>query len=87
MSVFAYLYVVCNRCAWCLQRPKEGIRFVTRVTNGCELPCGCWELNPGLQEEEPVLLTTEPSLQALTCILVGILFACFVFFFFLIYYM
>ena len=24
--------------------------------------CGCWELNPGPLEEQPVLLTTEPSL-------------------------
>ena len=31
-----------------------------RVTDSCELLCGCWELNPGLLEE---LLTTEPSLQ------------------------
>ena len=27
----------------------------------CELPCGCWELNPGPLEEEPVLLIPEPS--------------------------
>jgi hypothetical protein len=33
------------------------------VTNSCKLPCGCWELNPGPLEEQPVLLTTEPSLQ------------------------
>jgi hypothetical protein len=26
-------------------------------------PCGCWELNSGLLEEQPVLLITEPSLQ------------------------
>ena len=29
-----------------------------------ELPCGCWELNLGPLEEQPVLLTTEPSLQS-----------------------
>jgi hypothetical protein len=33
------------------------------ITNGCEPPCGCWELNSGPQEEQLVLLTTEPSLQ------------------------
>ena len=32
------------------------------VTDSCELPCGCWEVNPGPLEEQPVLLTTEPSL-------------------------
>jgi hypothetical protein len=31
----------------------------------CEPPCGCWELNSGRLEEQPVLLTTEPSLQLL----------------------
>jgi hypothetical protein len=35
------------------------------VTDSCELPCGCWELNPCLLEEQPVLLITEPSLQPL----------------------
>jgi hypothetical protein len=33
------------------------------VTDGCELPCGCWELKSPLQEQ-PVLLTTEPSPQS-----------------------
>ena len=46
---------------WC-----EGIRSSgTGVTYSCELPCGCWELNLGLLEEEPVLLTAEPSRQPL----------------------
>jgi hypothetical protein len=30
-----------------------------RVTDGCELPHGCWDLNPGSLEEQ----TTKPSLQ------------------------
>jgi hypothetical protein len=33
------------------------------TTDGCEPPCGCWELNSGSLKEQPVLLTTEPSLQ------------------------
>jgi hypothetical protein len=33
------------------------------ITDGCELPCGCWELNSGPLEEQSVLFTTEPSLQ------------------------
>jgi len=33
------------------------------LTDGCEPPCGCWELNPGPLEEQPVLLTDKPSLQ------------------------
>ena len=31
--------------------------------DGCEPPCGCWELNSRPLEEQPVLLATEPPLQ------------------------
>ena len=31
------------------------------ITDGCESPCGCWELNLGLLEEQSVLLTAEHS--------------------------
>jgi hypothetical protein len=27
------------------------------MTDDCEAPCGCWELNPGPLEEQPVFLT------------------------------
>ena len=37
--------------------PEEGI------TDASEPTCGCWELNLGPLEEQPVLLTTEPPLQ------------------------
>ena len=33
------------------------------VTDGCEPPCGCWDLNSGPLDEQSVLLTTEQSLQ------------------------
>ena len=32
------------------------------ITDGCEPPCDCWELNSGPLEEQSV---AEPSLQAL----------------------
>ena len=35
----------------------------TGITDRCELPCGCWELNLGHLEEQPMILTTEASLQ------------------------
>jgi hypothetical protein len=35
------------------------------TTDGCEPPCGCWELNSGSLEEQSVLLTTEPLFQPL----------------------
>jgi hypothetical protein len=34
----------------------------TGLTDSWELPCGCWELNLSPLEEQPVLLTAEPSL-------------------------
>ena len=33
------------------------------ITDGYKPPCGCWELNSGPLEEQPVLFTAEPSLQ------------------------
>ena len=35
------------------------------ITDGCEPPCGCRELNSGPLEEQAMLLTAEPSLQPL----------------------
>ena len=35
----------------------------TEGTDNCEPPCGGWELNLGLLQEQQVLLTTEPSLR------------------------
>lgn len=40
------------------QRPEEGSGS-TGFQDHHELPHGCWELNHGLLEEEPVLLTAE----------------------------
>ena len=42
----------------------EGVRFPgAGVTDSCEPPCGCWELNLGPLEEQPVLIDAEQSLQ------------------------
>jgi hypothetical protein len=38
-------------------------RALSLIMEGCEPPCGCWDLNSGPSEEQLVLLTTEPSLQ------------------------
>ncbi|CAO2601830.1 hypothetical protein LEMLEM_LOCUS10924, partial [Lemmus lemmus] len=44
-----------------------GLRYQKRapdlITDGCEPPCGCRELNSGPLEKQAVLLTPEPSLQ------------------------
>ena len=42
---------------------RESDPSVTEVIDSCEPSCGCWELNMGPQEEQPVHLTAEPSLQ------------------------
>ena len=34
------------------------------ITDGCEPPCGSWELHSGPLEEQAVLLTSEPSFQS-----------------------
>jgi len=47
----------------CLQTHQK--RASDPITDGCEPPCGCWYLNSGPLEEQSVLLTPEPSLQAL----------------------
>ena len=32
------------------------------ITDCCEPPCGCWDLNSGCLEEQLAMLITEPSL-------------------------
>jgi hypothetical protein len=60
-DLFVYLYALVFCLDLCL---CEGVRSPgTGIIDNCELPCGCWELNPGPLEEQPVLSTAEPSLQ------------------------
>jgi hypothetical protein len=59
--------------------------LVPGVAYSCELPCGCWEMNLGLLEEQSMLLNTEPSLQPrflffFFVFVLGFLFVCFVLF-------
>lgn len=50
-------------CAWPLQRPEESAGSPEAgVTDGWELPCGCWNrIQPNPQQKQHVLLITEPS--------------------------
>jgi hypothetical protein len=41
------------------------------ITDGCEPPCGCWDLNSWPPEEPSVFLTAEPSHQLWFIILAG----------------
>ena len=53
-------YAPCEWSVWWPGRPEEGITSPgTGVTDGCELPYGCWESDPGHLEEQPV--AAEPS--------------------------
>ena len=50
----------------CSQGLCEDIGFPgTRVTDGCELPDGCWEPNLDPPEDQYVFLTTAPFLHPL----------------------
>jgi len=41
-------------------------------TDGCELPCGCWELNLGPLKELSLLLTAEPTLHPIPFVLIWV---------------
>jgi hypothetical protein len=57
-----YLFILCMYIhTVAVQRHQE--RASDPITDGCEPPCGCWELNSGPLEEQSVILTAEPSLQ------------------------
>jgi hypothetical protein len=57
-----YLFIICVHCS-CLQTLQKRASDFFFVTDGCEPPCGCWDLNFGPLEEQSVLLTAEPSHQ------------------------
>lgn len=40
--------------------PVSQKRVPYLITDGCETPCGCWELNSGHLEEQLMLLSAEP---------------------------
>ena len=50
--------------AWFVRKPEKGTGSSgTEVSDCCELPSGFLELSTGPLGEQPVLLTTESSLQ------------------------
>jgi hypothetical protein len=46
-------------CKYTVQTHQK--RALDPITDGCEPPCGCWDLNSGPLEEQSVILTPEPS--------------------------
>ena len=63
LFICLFIYYVYNILSVCL--PAGQKRAPDLIIDGCEPPCGCWELNSGPLEEQSVLLTAEPSLQPL----------------------
>lgn len=49
---------------FCLDKTEEGGGSPgSDVTDTCDPPCGCWEMNPNSLEEEHVLFTADPYLE------------------------
>lgn len=65
--MYIYFCACLSLCAThvqCQESLEDSVRSPgTRVTNGCEMPCRCWEPNPGSLQDQQVLLNSEPSLQ------------------------
>ena len=61
--IYLFIYYVYNILSACM--PAGQKRAPDLITDGCEPPCGCWELNSGPLEEQAMFLTSEPSLQSL----------------------
>jgi hypothetical protein len=61
-KIYLFIYYIQVHCS-CFQTDQK--KASDPITDACELPCGCWDVNSGPLEEQSVLLTAEPSLQAL----------------------
>jgi len=51
---FRFTYFMCEDTVTVFRHQK---RASDPITDGCEPPCGCWELNSGPLGEQSVLLT------------------------------
>ena len=67
MSVLLARMFVHHVLVWCTPRPEEDIRLpATGVTDGCELPCGCLQLDLGpLEEQQCSKLLNRLSISSL----------------------
>jgi hypothetical protein len=66
-NIYLFIYLFIYLCVWvccsCFQTHQK--RASDLITDGCEPPCGCWDLNSGPSKEQLALLTTGPSRQPL----------------------
>lgn len=59
MGVLSEIISICDINAWYLLRPEEGILSLeTGIPGACKQLYRFLELNPGLLQEHPMLLTT-----------------------------
>ena len=66
MCAFCLDVSMCTMCMPDSHRDEEGVRSPARqTTDDCFQPCGCQKLNLGQEQEQHVLLTSEPSLKIL----------------------
>jgi hypothetical protein len=54
--------IICKYTVADFRHTRRGHHYDLTM-DGCEPPCGCWDLNSGPSEEQSVLLTGEPSHQ------------------------
>lgn len=55
-------------CAWCPRRPKEGDRSPeTGIRDGCESPCGCWDLSARAASALNLNWAISQSVMSLFC--------------------
>ena len=47
-----YLFIICEYTVAVFRHTREGM---DPIADGCEPPCGCWELNSGPLEQQSVL--------------------------------
>ena len=65
LSNFKELFIYCMHMNPRLLSSDKPKRALDPITDGCEPPRSCWELNSEPLEEQPVLLSAEPSLWPL----------------------
>jgi hypothetical protein len=59
--IFVFCFYLFYACEYTVTVFRHQKRASDPITDGCEPPCGCWELNSGPLEEQSVFLTAEPS--------------------------
>ena len=66
-----FIYYVYNILSVCM--PLGQKRAPDHITDGCEPPCDCWELNSGPLEEQAMLLTISPAPKKMYSLLLFLL--------------